>query len=180
MSSDQWLDRYYYAFSRSQTWPIHEKVMNIQSAVLTMLLNPTIITHIYDNEYLMVKGEDHFALSELVKNIHASVWTELEQVKNQTYNSIDPLISSLRRNLQRLYTERLIKLSLPSTWYGASSRPLANLAKMHLRNLTEKIDSVQAKPVVKLDDYSLSHLVEVKELISKAFNSTMIYNQGRY
>ena len=39
MTVDKWLDQFSYSFEDS-TWPIHDRIMGIQSMVLTRLLNP--------------------------------------------------------------------------------------------------------------------------------------------
>lgn len=175
MTSSKWIDNYYRIFSEGQTWPIHQKIMNLQASALTMLLNPTTLSRIYDNEFLIEKEADRFALSELLNTINDSIWKELEKPAKGQYNANQPLISSLRRNLQRLYLERLIELSFPKSWYGASSRPLANLAKMHLKNLVVKIEKVEKQNGLKLDDYTASHLLEAKDLIQKALDAKIIY-----
>lgn len=178
MTSSKWIDNFHTIFSEGQTWPIHQKVMNLQASTLTMLLNPTTLSRIYDNEFLIEKEADRFSLPELLNTIDASIWEELENPANGQYTANNPLISSLRRNLQRLYLERLIELSFPKSWYGASSRPLANLAKMHLKNLIDKMDKVQKQNGLQLDDYSASHLIEAKDLIEKALDAKIIYGSG--
>src|SRR5262249_50618749 len=51
-------------FSRFQepTFPIHDRIMGVQSSVLTMLLNPTRLRRVYDNEFLVDAEKDAVTL----------------------------------------------------------------------------------------------------------------------
>jgi hypothetical protein len=86
----------------------------------------------------------------------------------------EPTISSLRRNLQREYMERLIDLSL-GQGSGASGKVISNLATAKLRELQGKIDKANS---TKLDTYSQAHLAECKLRITKALDAQYNYNGG--
>ena len=65
MSSDRWIDK----LSSSMTdasWPVHEKVMGIQASTLTMILNPTALGRVYDNEFLVEADKDQVSSEQLV------------------------------------------------------------------------------------------------------------------
>ena len=89
------------------------------------------------------------------------------------------MVSSLRRNLQREYLERLVSLSMPGNLRGASSRPLANLASQQLRDLAKRIDKVQKIEGLKIDPYSAAHLSEARELIKKTLNASIVYGSSK-
>ena len=86
------------------------------------------------------------------------------------------MISSLRRNLQREYIERLIDLSMPSTWGQASYKPISTLALMHLRQLNTRLG--KALETAGLDAYTKAHLDEAKLRIDKALDAGYIINAG--
>ena len=89
----------------------------------------------------------------------------------------EPMISSLRRNLQREQMERLIDLSL-GDGAGAAGRPIANLSTMKLRELSAKMGKMIDKHGTKLDAYSMAHLTECKMRIDKALEAQYIYNMS--
>ncbi len=88
------------------------------------------------------------------------------------------MISSLRRNLQREYVERLIDLSMPETWGNASRKAISNLALAQLRKLSSQLGGVMQDKGSKLDAYSQAHLSEAKLRIDKALDASYIYNMS--
>ena len=178
MGSDRWIDN----LSRSMdsaTWPVHEKVMGIQASTLTMILNPTTLGRVYDNEFLVEADKDAITLPEILGKLDDAIWTEIKDPAKGEYSARKPLISSLRRNLQREYLERMVSLSMPGNLRGASSRPLANLATQQLRSLAKRIDSAQKVEGVKLDPYSAAHLAEAGELIKKILDASIVYGSTK-
>ncbi|HIG29922.1 MAG TPA: DUF5117 domain-containing protein, partial [Verrucomicrobiales bacterium] len=141
LSTDQWLDGEFFS-SNSADWPFHDRIMGIQASVLTMLMNPSTLRLIYDNEARTEEGEDALTLPELLDTISDEIWSELNhQPKTETSN-LKPWISSLRRNLQREHLERLVDLTLPSNGFSAVYKPISNLALMKLRKVHKKISKV--------------------------------------
>ena len=67
MGSDRrWIDN----LSRSMDsaiWPVAEKVMGIQASTLTMILNPTTLGRVYDNEFLVEADKDAITLPEILQ-----------------------------------------------------------------------------------------------------------------
>jgi hypothetical protein len=144
MTVDKWLDDYSMSFEDA-TWPVHDRIMGIQSMALTRMLNPGTLGRVYDNEFLSPACDDMVTLPEILRTVEAEVWSELDKAAG-TYTDRQPMISSLRRNLQREYVERLIDLSMPESWSQASHKPIANLALMHLRQLTPGWPSARTAP----------------------------------
>jgi hypothetical protein len=171
---DKWLDDYSMSFEDA-TWPVHDRIMGIQSMVLTRLLNPGTLGRVYDNEFLSPSSEDMITLPEILKTTEAEVWSELDQPAG-TYTDRQPMISSLRRNLQREYVERLIDLTMPDSWSQASHKPIANLALMHLRQLSGRLAAKQESSG--LDNYSKAHLSEARLRIEKALDAGYLLNAG--
>ena len=88
------------------------------------------------------------------------------------------MISSLRRNLQREYIERLIDLTMPSTWSQVSHKPVATLALMHLRNLADRLQKVLDERADQMDAYSLAHLTEARLRMQKAIDAEYVLNSA--
>lgn len=176
MTVDKWLDDYRRAFE-DPTWPVHDRIMGIQSMVLTRVMNPGTMGRVYDNEFLVPSKEDAVTLPEVLGTLEKEIWSELDRPGDK-FTEREPFISSLRRNLQREYVERLIDLSMPSAWGQASHKPIANLALMRLRNLSTRLQDTANGRREALDAYSLAHLVEAKLRIDKALDAGYVLNAG--
>ena len=139
LSMDKWIDDFDSAIEDS-TWPVHDRIMGMQSSALTMLMNPTTMGRVYDNEFLTPPDEDMITLPEILGDIRSAVWSELAGAKDESFTARKPMISSLRRNLQREHLERLIDMSMGGGFPSASQKPISNLATAQLRNLKKQVD----------------------------------------
>jgi hypothetical protein len=175
MSTDKWMDDYRSAIQDS-TWPVHDRIMGIQASSLTMLMNPTTMGRVYDNEFLTPEDEDMITLPEILGEIRDAIWTELEDAEDGKFTARRPMISSLRRNLQREHLERLIDLSMGDSYSSASYKPISNLATVQLRQLKKKIDGALKDSDLNPDPYSSAHLSEASVRIEKALDADYIYN----
>lgn len=177
MTNDRWWDAGgMSAIFDDPAWPVHERIMGIQASSLTMVLNPTTLGRVYDNEFRVGADEDALTLPELIDTLYDEIFSELNARPNGKYSAREPMISSLRRNLQRETVDRLVDLSF-GRGSGASRQAVANLATMKLRQLSSAIDGLIKDPA-KLDPYTLSHLSETRIRIDKALDAQYIYNTG--
>lgn len=179
LTTDKWLDAGGFGEAvQESAWPVHDRIGGMQASVLTMLLNPTIVRRVYDNEYAVAGSDDAFTLPEMIGTVHDAVWKELE--KSPSGASVrKPYITSLRRNLQQEYIARLIDLTKPANQFGEASKSISNLATTRLRGLADKITSIigkDGKDKSGLDEYSYAHLAEAKIRIEKALDAQVIYN----
>jgi hypothetical protein len=143
---DKWIDGGGHAgMADEATWPIHDRVLDMQATTLTLLMNPTTLRRVYDNELRLAADADALTLPELLDNITNSVWTELDQPCPDDRNDRNPMISSLRRNLQREHLQRLVDLILEDTPGTAAYSPISNLARMELRSLAAAMESTMKK-----------------------------------
>jgi hypothetical protein len=177
MTTDKWLDgdNWFDAFEDA-TWPVHDRIMGIQASTLTSLLNPTKLRRIYDNEFHIPADKDAFTLPELIDTLHPAIWSELEKKLEKKHTARKPAISSLRRNLQQEYLERVIDLSMPGSGSSAVNKPISDLALMELRKLKDKTELALKNSGDKLDPYSKAHLTEMHEKIKKALEAQYLYN----
>jgi hypothetical protein len=175
LSMDKWIDDFSSAIEDS-TWPVHDRIMGIQSSALTMLMNPTTMGRVYDNEFLTPEDEDMITLPEILGDIREAVWSELQDAPEGKFTARQPMISSLRRNLQREHLERLIDLSMGGGFPSASQKPVSNLALSQLRAMQKQIDQMLADEDVRPDPYSQAHLAEASVRIGKALDADYIYN----
>ena len=180
MTVDKWLDdmsSFSFVLSDS-TWPIHDRIMGIQASALAMIMYPTTLRRIYDNEFLIPADDDALTLPELLDTISNEIWSELVQEPSKKYTAREPMISSLRRNLQREHLELLIDLSKSDYFGTAAYKPIANLVMEKIRQIKEdKIDSILEESDGKLDPYTRAHLKDAGLQIKRALDAHYIYKQ---
>ncbi|MFT3687105.1 MAG: zinc-dependent metalloprotease [Phycisphaerales bacterium] len=174
MTVDKWMDDggAREAFSEP-AYQFHDRVLGIQSAVVTMLMNPITLQRVYDAELRRAPDQDALTIPELLDAVVNGSWTELDKLGDGTARK--PSISSLRRNLQRELTARMIDLTLPDGSFTAAYRPIQNLTVLKLRELKGKIDKNLSNGG--LDPYTKAHLTEISVRIGKALDATYIYQQ---
>lgn len=156
------------------TWPIHDRVMAVQASTLTMIMNPTTLKRVHDNEVRLTADQDALTLPELLQRMNDAIYTELDPSKldGKTWTTRSPMISSLRRNLQSEMTDRLIYLSAE---VAGMPRALRTLATHHLRGLKSRLDALVAKGGSgQIDDYTLAHLTDLKDRVDRALNTVQV------
>lgn len=174
LTVDKWMDEGARGAMGEATFPVHDRILGIQASALTMLMNPTTLRRVHDNEQLVPADQDAVTLPEMMGKLQTEIWSELDGNANEDVSARKPRISSLRRNLQREYLERLIDLAIPAG--GSGNRPVASLALQQLKEVKGKIDTTLAAGS-KLDPYSQAHLGECQLRINKAIDAIYVYNQ---
>ena len=178
MTSDKWMDDFDNAI-QDATWPIHEKILGYQASALTLLMNPTTLGRVYDNEFRTPEDQEALTLPELLDKVTDSIWTELDQKPAGKYSIRKPKISSLRRNLQREHLKRLIDLAMPGSADTPAYRAIGNLSRMHLRDIQGKTTNALKNGGDKLDPYTRAHLMETEQIVAKALDASFIYNADK-
>ena len=161
-------------------FPIHDRIMGIQASALTMLMNPTTLKRVYDNELRVPKDQDMITLPEVMNTVSSEIFKEIDQAPGSGFSARNPMISSLKRNLQRELLERLIDLTTPGEIAGAASKPISNLSLAKLRDIRSKIKNViEGSGKGNVDDYSMAHLSEAALRIDKVLDAVHIYNTDK-
>lgn len=175
MTTDGHHDDEGFFFSMEEpTWPVHDEIIGIQSSALTMLMNPTTLRRVFDNEFRLPGKEDTLTLPELLEKLTAAIWTELKCKPTKACSARDPMVSSLRRNLQREHIDRLIDLIMPGNGSTAAYKPIANLASMQLRNIRKNIASALKEGGDKVDPYTAAHFADAEAKITKALEAQIV------
>lgn len=159
-----------------EAYDVHDSILGIQASAISMLMNPTTLRRVYDNEYRTPEDQDQLTLPELLETISNAAWSEIDDRPDKRYNAREPMISSLRRNLQREHLERIIDLTKPDAGFTAAYKPISNLAMMQLRGLKDRIDATLEHGDSKLDAYTNGHLTEASIRIAKVLDADYIYN----
>ncbi|MEL7338537.1 MAG: zinc-dependent metalloprotease, partial [Planctomycetota bacterium] len=77
MSVDKWNDLGASAMTSEGAFPVHDRVLGIQSTALTSVMNPTTLRRVYDNELRLAADVDTLTLPELLDTVTETVWSEL-------------------------------------------------------------------------------------------------------
>ena len=88
-------------------YPAHDVILMWQDRILSKLLSPLTLARIHDSELKVPEDEDVLTTAELLSSLTDSIFAESDDFKAGEYTARKPAISSLRRNLQRAYLERL-------------------------------------------------------------------------
>ncbi|MDZ4852309.1 MAG: zinc-dependent metalloprotease [Pirellulaceae bacterium] len=176
LTVEKWWDEGMRAMSES-TFPVHDRILSVQASALTMLMNPSTLRRVLDNEQMVPAGEDAVVLPELMDRLQAAIWSELDAKPDGEVSPRKPRISSLRRNLQHEHIDRLIDLAFSNRGIAAM-KPISTLAVMQLKDIKRKIDS-ELEARGGLDAYSEAHLSEAQSRIAKALDGQFIYNMPK-
>ena len=122
------------------------------------------------------QDQETLTLPELLTTINKAVWEELDKECPAGRNDRKPMISSLRRNLQREHMQRLVDLILETNESTAAAKPISNLARLELKDIKKKIDASLKKCGAKMDAYSKAHLSELSDRIKSALDAGYTYN----
>ena len=147
--------------SGDPTLPIHDRVSGTQNTALTLILNPSTLEQIRDNELRTPADQDALTLPEVFDAMMLEIYSEVD-VSNldDGYTNRQPMVSSLRRNLQSGMTDRLIAMATGNANVSTATR---QLAQANLRKLNERLKEINlAMDEDSIDAYSAAHLEDLK------------------
>ncbi len=149
-------------------YPIHERINLLQWWTLSDILAPPVLRRVYDAE-LKTTGEDRFTCAELVRTLRDEIWKELDNVSGR-YSDSKPLISSIRRGLQRTWLDLMLNYvrSRPGALVPEDVDAMVRFA---VRELSDRIGEVLDKAGDRIDFATRAHLVESKSRIDRALEA---------
>lgn len=179
MTVDRWLDVGGFREGMEEApWSIHDRIGGMQSSVLTMIMNPTTLRRVHDNEFRVPSDQDALTLPEMMDTTTQAIFSEIAKAPRESHTDRKPMISSLRRNLQAEYVERLIDLRLMGGDNSEAGKTIGSLATFHLRNLSDKIKPLIDGKAGNVDTYSKAHLTELNARIEKALDASYVINKN--
>ena len=156
-------------------YPVHQAISLWQDRVLSQLFSSLTLSRLHDSELKVPADQDAMTVAELFERLTGSIFSEVESFEPGEYTNRKPAISSLRRNLQRKYLERLVKTALDRT---SGPEDCQTLAFAELSDLKQKIDLLlEDEP--ELDRYSEAHLRETSARIGKVLETDRIFESSR-
>ncbi len=176
MTVDKWWDDG--NVMEEATWPVHDKILGIQASVLTGLMNPGTLELVYDNEFRVPADQDALTLPELLERLHAAVFgaNAAEVPAEAEFTARKPMLSSLQRNLQKEYLDRLIDLVGPDSGFTAAYKPITDLASAQLAQIKGEVEQLAGRE--KIDAYTRAHAQECASKIQKALDAQYVIDVG--
>jgi hypothetical protein len=140
-----------------------------QDRILEQLLSPLTLERLHDSELHLPADQDALTTPELLDRLTKAIFSEVDKMPDGEYTNRKPAISSLRRNLQRVYLKRLAQLAM-----GNSDAPqdCQTVAYAELTALEGRINTL-LKNNTKLDTYSRAHLEETASRIHKVVDARL-------
>jgi hypothetical protein len=162
MSVEKW--SFEFGPGSSSTWPINDQIAALQGTALTLIVNPSTLTRVMDNELRTPAGQDAITLPELMNALSGEIYKELgESNAGKGWNDRNPMVSAFRRNLQVDYTDRLIKVA---TGNASMPRTVRQQAQFELEKLSTRLAALEKSG--KLDGYTAAHVSDMAERVKKA------------
>ncbi len=150
-------------------YAVHQVISMWQDRILSQLLSSLTLERMHDAELKVPADQDALTTAELLERLTKAVFSEIEKMPDGQYTNRKPAISSLRRNLQRVYLKRLSQLALGET---SAPQDCQTIAYAELAALEGKINNL-TKGTVKLDSYSRAHLDESASRIHKVVDARL-------
>ena len=150
-------------------YPVHEVIALWQERILSQLLSPLTLERLHDSELKVPADQDALTTAELLQRLTKAIYAEVDKMPEGEFSNRKPAISSLRRNLQRIYLKRLAALAMNDS---GAPQDCQTLAYAELNGLESRITNLlKANP--KLDDYSRAHLDESASRIRKVVDARL-------
>ncbi|TFG63401.1 MAG: DUF5117 domain-containing protein [Gemmatimonadales bacterium] len=143
-------------------FPVLGNVQAIHGALLFDMLTPPRLARMLDQEVLAEQSSDVYTVAEMFTTLTGAVWSELGSGGNA--RSTD----AIRRNLQRIYTDRLAALALSDAVPGDGSA----LARLELTELSRRL--VSALGQARIDRVTRAHLAETRARVDRTLEASIV------
>jgi hypothetical protein len=150
-------------------FPVHEVINMWQDRILQQVLSPLTLQRLHDSELKVAADQDALTTAELIERLTDAIFAEAKSPPSGEFDNRKPAISSLRRNLQRTYLERLARIAMGDSGAPADCQTVAYL---QLEDLEKDIHKV-LESGVQLDTYSKAHLRETASRIHKVLDARL-------
>jgi hypothetical protein len=177
-----------FSFFGSVDYPIHDRILGIQRIVLNHCLDASVLRRL-QNQKLLAEEDEPLPMAEVFRTLTGSVWTEVAVDDDQGSDAFE--ISLIRRNLQREHLRKLstivigqrrnpfydlyafVLFSGNQYSYPADAK---SLARMHLKEIEQKIASVLEDKDRKIEDATRAHLEEAHQQIGMVLDARLTAN----
>ena len=172
MSLEKWGD--VGSFNSNSAWAINDAIAALQNGALTLVLNPSTMARVYDNEFRASGADDAVTVPEVLDTLCRAVFTEIDEGDLGSSDARKPAISTWRRNAQADLADRLCKIA---TGNAEMPRVVRQLASSQLRRVNGELDAMLKKANTgNCDPYTLAHLQDLNARCSRALEAVVVAN----
>ncbi|WP_422929834.1 zinc-dependent metalloprotease [Singulisphaera sp. PoT] len=172
-------------------FPLHERVLRIQSIVISECLAPEVLSRLLNQELQTEGSGEALKIAEVFRTLTDGVWSEVAAGKPDEKGA-NLTLSTIRRNLQREHLRKLCTIVLGNRRAsagdayayilfssGGASYPAdaKSLARLHLKDIGNRIDATLARKELTIDDTTRAHLEESKHRIAKVLDAGIESNE---
>lgn len=177
-------------------YPVSERVLAIQRIVLSQFLSNSTLARLRNVEGHAAPEQEVLKMPEVFDALTKAIWTELPAADAAPAADAKLEITSTRRSLQREHYKRLSQMvlgprsggfafggfislgdSLFNDAGGPTSADARSLARLHLAALQARIKKVLENKQPAPDTYSLAHLQELDQQISRVLGAEVEVNE---
>jgi hypothetical protein len=165
LAADRWLHwGNEHAFMSGVEFPLNDRILGIQRVCLRELLSDRTLSRMED---LSAKADKDgcVTIAEVMRALTDSTFADLPTGPDKVRGEKTSII---RRNLQRAYVAELSRLVLRGSVPDARA-----LARMHLKDVSKRIDLALNDKKAPPEDTLRAHLEETKEQIAKVLGATV-------
>ena len=146
-------------------------ITSIQSETLEGLLAPWILDALTDTSLRVADEEDVYTIEELFSTVIASVFSELDTIKDgDEFSARRPAVAPQRRVLQEHCFTLLAYYASGNTFFFPDANSSRSLARMELRKLDAKIQGLNAN----IDVGSMEHLRMLQDRIKRLLEANLL------
>ncbi|WP_148593598.1 zinc-dependent metalloprotease [Aquisphaera giovannonii] len=169
---------------------VFERILGIQKIVLAHCLSGGVLARIQNQQLQADAGSDPLRMEEVFRSLTEGIWSDIDKVPDpKDAKAPKVVLSTVRRNLQREHLRRLSNMVLGDRPGSASDSytfvvflsgggrnvpaDARALARLHLREVGQKIGTVMDTKAGSLDDTSKAHLEECRHRIAKVLEANL-------
>jgi hypothetical protein len=167
-----------------------ERILAIQKIVLGQCLSSTTLARLQNQQLQADPGSDPLRVDELFRALSDGIWSDLDHLPKPGDDKAGKFaLTTIRRNLQREYLRRLSGMVIGNTpnsygdslafvvfLRGGNSSVPADaraLARLHLREIANRIGKVLETSNLTIDDTSRAHLEECRHRIGRVLEANL-------
>jgi hypothetical protein len=151
-------------------FPANELAGAVQGVLLTELLDPARLARMVDNESRSPVGQS-YTVAEMFHTLTDAVWSEVEVPAKPRATG------PIRRNLQRLYIDRLGALLLPGRLLDFGGEDARSVARLELTGIGAKL--AEAESASGVDRMTQAHLAESRAQVDRLLRASAVLTTGQ-
>ena len=178
-------------YGRGGEASVNDRVLAIQKIALSHCLSGSVLTRLQNQELQSEPGSRPLAVAEVFRTLSDGIFVELNSPAAPDGKPRAVTCSTIRRNLQREYLRRLATIVLgqgrnaygdafPFVMFNGSGGHPADaraLARLHLKELGEKIGKILSAKDIQLDDTCRAHFDDLSQKINQVLGADINVNE---